>query len=223
MDTGSRITEIPAGVVQQLKQAFPDIEMARMMNPPQSVRIADGRSLQATEMTCPVRIALRTSFGHVALDPFALAVMPETNNVVILRCPTLDMLGPDIYAGLRECTQQKVERPTKPMKSAEYIVCRRVSLSVEAMQQQPMDEKVLYQAVERVVELDPEMVMEPVVEETERRMALEQAVSPAKPHWIGSDSGRGGEESVVGLPMKYVLKGVAGRSACASKASECCP
>lgn len=66
------------------------------MNP---VRVADGRPMQITEMTRPVRIALHTTFGPVALDHFALIVLLGTDDVPVLESPTLEVLDLDIYAG----------------------------------------------------------------------------------------------------------------------------
>lgn len=80
------------------------------MDSPQSLRVADGRPLQVTEMTCPVRIALHTTLGPVTLDRFALAVLPGTDSVLTLECPTPDVLGLNTYTGLMECVRRKVER-----------------------------------------------------------------------------------------------------------------
>lgn len=64
------------------------------------------------------------------------------------------------------------------MENANYMACRCVSLLVDAMEQQAMDdEQVADQNVEHVVELGPEMVTKPVIKETERRIVLEQAVT----------------------------------------------
>lgn len=129
-------------------------------------------------MTRLVCIALHTSYGPVTLDPFALVVLHWLGDVLFLGCPTLEVLGLDIYIGLTEYAQQKVQRRAKPVGNANFIACRGVSMLVEAMQQQPMvGEQAANQTVERMVERDPEMVMEPVIEKTERRMVMEQTVN----------------------------------------------
>lgn len=51
------------------------------------MRVVDAHPLQVTNMTFPVRIALHMSFGLVQLHPLALAVMPGTDDDVIL-CST---------------------------------------------------------------------------------------------------------------------------------------
>lgn len=56
--------------------------------------------------------------------------MPGTDDVLSLGCPTLEILSLDIYTGLTECARRKVEHKAKPMETLNYIVCRRVSLSV---------------------------------------------------------------------------------------------
>lgn len=111
-----------------------------MMDQPQSVLVANSRALQITRMTCPVRIALHIRFGPVMLDTFALAVMSGTDDAVILGGPTLDIVGLDIYAGLTECNPRKVERRARPVKRTRCVACPRLSLSVAAMQQQPIDD-----------------------------------------------------------------------------------
>lgn len=69
----------------------------------QRVQVADVRVLHVTEKTCPVRVALYTSWGSVTLDPFSFAVMPGTNDVISLGNPILKVLGIDIYDRLGEC------------------------------------------------------------------------------------------------------------------------
>ena len=64
---------------------------------PGKLKVADGRVLVVQERTCPVRIALHTSWGLVTMDPFSFAVMPGDDDVVILGNPTLKLLGIDVY------------------------------------------------------------------------------------------------------------------------------
>lgn len=46
------------------------------MEDSEQVRGADGRILHGTEMSCPVRVALHTSWVPVTLDTFPFVVMP---------------------------------------------------------------------------------------------------------------------------------------------------
>lgn len=128
------------------------------------------------DTVCPVRVALHTRFGPVALDPIALAVLPGTDDVLVRGFAMLEVLDLDIYAGLTECTRRKPEGRAQLVKNANYVACRRVSLSVEAMQQQPTNEQIGNKAAKHVVESGPEMVMDPVIEETEQKIRLEDAV-----------------------------------------------
>lgn len=50
-----------------------------------------------TERICPVRAALHTSWEPVTLDPFSVAVMLGTDEVIILGNPTLKFPGIDTY------------------------------------------------------------------------------------------------------------------------------
>lgn len=115
------------------------------------MRVADGCPLKVTEMTRSVRISLHTNSGRVKLHHFSLAVMPGTDDMLILGCPILEMLGLDIYAGMTECARGRVRRRGKSTKTMKYIAYRRSRLWVGALQQQPMDEQVLDQAMDHVL------------------------------------------------------------------------
>lgn len=62
----------------------------------------EGRPLQVMEIICPVPIALRMTFGRLTRSSFALPAMRSTDDVLTLGYPTLEMLGLDIYIGLKE-------------------------------------------------------------------------------------------------------------------------
>ena len=64
------------------------------------LKVADGRVVEVSNKTCPVRIALHTSWGLVQVDPFSFAVMPGNDDVVILGNPTLEAVGIDVYDSL---------------------------------------------------------------------------------------------------------------------------
>lgn len=108
------------------------------MDLPQSAQLMDCRPLYATEMTCPVCIDRYTRFGPVTLYLFASVGFPWMDDVLILGCSRVEVLGLDIYAGLTEFVWRDVERRAKPVENVNYIACRRVSLTVETMQQQLM-------------------------------------------------------------------------------------
>ena len=141
------------------------------MDPPHEVRVADGRTLKVFRRTCPVRISLITNFGPVLLDPFPLAILPGIDDVLILGSPTLELLGLDVYAGLINKARTRADASRNMRSTVNYIACRRVSIPQEDVHPEP--------AVERTVDRGPEMVMEPALEEHERRVALEQAVEVA--------------------------------------------
>lgn len=106
--------------------------MLRTMNSAQFERVVDDRPLHVTEITCPIHIALYTSLGIVMLDLFARPVLPGMDDVRILGCPTLGVLGLDVYAGLTECARRQVERWAKPVENVTCIAYQRVILSVGA-------------------------------------------------------------------------------------------
>lgn len=91
------------------------------MDPPQSVRGADSRSLQVMEIAYAVLIALDMTFEPLTLDSSALAAMPGTDDVRMLGFPTLKILGLGIYAGLTKYARRKVERRAQPMESVHLL------------------------------------------------------------------------------------------------------
>lgn len=98
LDTASGIMTIPMSAVLNLKKAFPEVSTTRIMDLPQSVRVADSRPRHVTGMICLVRTVLHTKFEPVTQDMFALAAMSTTDDALILGCSTLEILGLDIYA-----------------------------------------------------------------------------------------------------------------------------
>ena len=69
LDSGSRIPTMSVGVTNKLQEAFPDVEVVGGMYPG-ILKVAGGRVLAVEQETCPVRIALHTSWGLVTLDSF---------------------------------------------------------------------------------------------------------------------------------------------------------
>ena len=97
LDSGSGITTMPTGIANKLQAAFPDVPVVGGMAHPGKLKVADGRVLVVQVRTCPVRIALHTSWGLVTMDPFSFAVMPGDEDVFIFGNPTLKLLGIDVY------------------------------------------------------------------------------------------------------------------------------
>lgn len=56
----------------EYQEAFPDVTITCTVDQVQSVRVADGRPLHVTSVTCPVRSALHTKFGPLVLDLFCV-------------------------------------------------------------------------------------------------------------------------------------------------------
>ena len=91
-----------AGIASRLQAVFPDVQVVGGMQNPGKLKVADGRVLAVTQKTCPVRIALHTSWGLVSVDPLSFAII-----VVILGNPTLKALGIDVYESLGACARSR--------------------------------------------------------------------------------------------------------------------
>ena len=123
------------GITNKLQAAFPDVRVVGGMSHPGKLKVANKRMLAVEKKTCPVRIALHTSWSLVTLDPFSFAVMPGDDNVVIRGNATLKLLvGIDVYDSLGTRAR---ERPALiGVDTAAFRQCRRVAISVDALQQQ---------------------------------------------------------------------------------------
>ena len=100
LDSGSGITTMSAGIANKLQAALPDVQVVGGLAHPGKLKVAHGRVLVVQKKTCPVRIAVHTSWGLVTMDPFSFAVMPGDDDVVILGNPTLKLWGIDVYDSL---------------------------------------------------------------------------------------------------------------------------
>ena len=130
LDSGSGTTTMCAGIAHKLQAAFPDVQVVGGMTHPWKLKVADGRVLAVQEETCPVRIALHTSWRLVTMDPFSFVVMPGDDDVVIRGNPTLKLLGIHVYDSLGARAA-----PTG-VDTAAYRQCHRVTVSVNDLQQQ---------------------------------------------------------------------------------------
>ena len=123
-----------------------------------------------------MQIALHTSWGLVTLDPFSFAVMPGDDDVVIIGNPTLTTLGIDVDDSLGARARERAA--LVGVDTAAYRHCRRVTVSVDALQKQQTSftpEKP-DETVERSVARGPDIDMSPEDELRARSEALEGAV-----------------------------------------------
>lgn len=133
--------------------------------------------LQATNMICPVHIVMHTNFGSVVLNLFAFPYMPGKNYVLVLGCQPLEICVLDICFALTHCGRLRTEGESMVMKMVKYIACRCWIMLLGTLQNYPMNDQLPYQAMKRVAERNPEMMMGRMVERKEPRVILEQTVS----------------------------------------------
>ena len=134
LDSGSGITTMSAGIATKLKAAFLDVQVVGGMAHQGKLKVADGRVFVVQKRTCQVRIALHTSWDLVTMDPFSFAFMSGYADVVIFGNPTLKLLGIDVCDSLGARARERAT-PTS-VDTAAYQQCRRVLVSVDALQQQ---------------------------------------------------------------------------------------
>ena len=106
---------------------------------PGKLKVADGRVLVVQERTCPVRVALHTSWGLVTMDPFLLQSCRATTMLIFSETPTLKRLVIDVYDSLGARARERAA--LTDVDTAAYRQCRRVTASVDALQQQPSQDE----------------------------------------------------------------------------------
>ncbi|CAB1109830.1 unnamed protein product [Ectocarpus sp. CCAP 1310/34] len=178
LDSGAGLTAMSASVAQKLQKKCPDVSVVVSTDHPHQVKTVEGRLVTVTEKTCPVRMTIHTQWGPVVLDPRAFAVMPGTDDVVIIGDPTLTKLGIDVYEAMAQHALKERDMEVRGVDTPGFHEARRISVSVEAFTQRaapdPPDA-----AVERLVARGPDMVMTPAEEEAGRADALDRAVDSA--------------------------------------------
>jgi len=142
LDSGSGLTTMTAGIARKLQAAYPRVQIVGGMRHVGQLTLADGYVREVKEKTCPVRIALHTSWGPVTLDK---------------------ALGIDVYDSLG--ARARASAKMAGVETAAYQQCRRVSLSVDALQQVDAREEQPDEAVERLAERGPDIGMSPEEEE----------------------------------------------------------
>ena len=171
---GSGITAMSVGIAHKLQAVFPDVQLVGGITLPGKLKVADGRVLAVQEKTWLVRIALHTSWGLVTMGPFSFAVMPGDDDVVILGNPTLKLLGIIYYDSFVARARERA--PPKGVDTAAYRQCRRVTVSIDALQQQTsLTPEASDEAVELLVARGPDIDMSPEEELRARSEALEGA------------------------------------------------
>eukprot|EP00903_Cladosiphon_okamuranus_P005945 g5874.t1 len=130
--------------------------------------------------TIPPGIAdkLQAIWGSLVLEPEPLAIMPGTDDVMIIGTPMMARLGIDVDDMADASARAAQEARVSGVETPNIAATRRVTLSVDALQ--PADaEEVPDEAVERLVARGPDMVMSPAQEEQGRKEALDAAVASA--------------------------------------------
>lgn len=100
--SGAGLSTISSSIVPRLQAAFPEVCVVEAMCQEHTLRLVDGREVVVTAKTCPVRVAVHTGGGPVVLSPQRLAVMPGTEDVLVLGSPALKRMGYDVYAMLEK-------------------------------------------------------------------------------------------------------------------------
>eukprot|EP00903_Cladosiphon_okamuranus_P012037 g11302.t1 len=178
LDSGAGISTLSTCHVRKLQDAFPDVRVVEPMGQGHMLRVIDGREVRVTEKTCPVRVALHTRWGPVVVSPQRFAVVPGTDDVMIIGSPMIKLLGIDAYETAAARARAGHDARVTGVETPGVAEAPRVALSVAALQQVDATE-VPDEAVARLVARGPNMVMSPAEEEQGRVAALDAAIDRA--------------------------------------------
>ena len=195
LDSGAGVTALSAGVLRKLEAAFPGVSLVENTAASYPVKTVTGTVEHITEKTRPLRVAMHTTWGTVVIVlPFA--IMPGDDDKVIIGAPTLAKLGIDVYQNLGKVAQERRDMHISGIETPDFCAARRVTVSVDAFARQPEPDPP-DEAVERLIERGPEMIMTPAEEEAGRAAALDRAVSQAADNGMSS-SGVGRLTDIIG-------------------------
>ena len=169
LDSASGITTMSVGIANKLQMAYPDVQVVGGHRT--RGKVADGRVLVVEKKTCPVRIALHTSSGLVTLDTFSFTVIQGDDGVFIHGNLTLKVLDIDVDDSLGARARERAAEVG--VDTAPYRQCRRVNVSVDALQQQTsLKPEESDEAVERLLARGPDI-----------DMARRRTYGPGLRHW----------------------------------------
>lgn len=130
LDTGAGLSTITTCLVRKLQAYNPDVRVVEAMQQEHKLRVVDGRELFVKEKTCPVNVAIHTSWGPTVLRSQRLAIMPGTDDVVVIGSPMLKHLGIDVYKAVGDRTRDGHNDRITSEDSCNVTEARRVTASV---------------------------------------------------------------------------------------------
>ena len=128
LDTGAGLSTITTCLVRKLQAYNPDVHVVEAMQQEHKLRVVDGRELFVTEKTCPVHVAIHTSWGPTILRSQRFAVMPGTDDVVVIGSPMLKHLSIDVYKAVEDRTRDGHNDGITSEDSCDVTEVRRVTL-----------------------------------------------------------------------------------------------
>ena len=84
-DAGSALTSIGLGLLSRMSSSFGGAAVQiPLENGPRAARTATGSTVIVTHKTVPIEVSVRTPWGAVKVPPITFAVMPGSDDVVLL-------------------------------------------------------------------------------------------------------------------------------------------
>ena len=85
LDSGSVLTPIGVGLLSRMCSSFGGaVVQIPLENGPRAARTATGSTVTVTHKTVPIEVNVRTPWGAVKVPPITFAVMPGSDDVVLL-------------------------------------------------------------------------------------------------------------------------------------------
>ena len=133
LDSGAGLSTITKCLLKKLEDSNPTIPVVEAMQQEHKLRVVDGRELFVTEKTCQVDVAVHTGWGPKVVRSQRFAVMPGTDDVLIIGSPMLKRLGIDVYRDMEESARKDREAYIEGLGSGDATVVRSAFTNGESL------------------------------------------------------------------------------------------
>ena len=133
VNPGASLCTITKCLLKKLEDSNPTIPVVEAMQQEHNLRVVDGRELFVTEKTCQVDVAVHTGWGPKVVRSQRFAVIPGTDDVLIIGSPMLKRLGIDVYRDMEENARKDLEVHIEGFGTGDVTVVRSAFTNGESL------------------------------------------------------------------------------------------
>ena len=131
LDSGSGLTSIGVVLLSRMSSSFGGAGLQiPLSDGPRTARTATGANVTVAHKTVPIEVSLRTPWGAVKVPPITFAVMPGSDDVVLVGMATMKALGLALYTWALEKLRPSAVPVQTGVESPSFLAARRVTLPV---------------------------------------------------------------------------------------------